>query len=256
MTKKKYYSHSKIGTFEQCPRKFKFKYIEKIPEELKTIEAHLGTVVHATLEWLYSLKIENKKIPDISEVISYYTEKWREEFSTETKIIKQGMELKDYFSKGVQFLLEYYNRNYPFDDNTLEVEKKILINLDDDGKYLIQGYIDRLSHNKEKDEYEIHDYKTSNSFPDKEKVENDRQLALYSLAIREVIGEDKNICLTWHYLAFDKKVCSRRTNEQLNELKEKILEQIKEIESTEKFPTFISPLCDWCGYKKICPAWK
>ena len=69
----KYYSHSKIGTFEQCPLKFKFRYIDKIPTEAITIEAHLGRIVHSTFEWLYTQVKEKENIPEIHEVISYYT---------------------------------------------------------------------------------------------------------------------------------------------------------------------------------------
>ena len=63
----------------------------------------------------------------------------------------------------------------PFNDNTLEIEKRILINLDKKGEYKLQGFIDRLVHNLEKDEFEIHDYKTGKSLPTQEKIENDRQ---------------------------------------------------------------------------------
>ena len=252
----KYYSHSKISAFEKCPLKFKFRYIDKIESEIKTIEAHLGSVVHSVLEWLYTEVKEKKKIPEVSEVISFYVENWRENYSPQIKIVKLDSRLEDYFSKGVEFLLEYYNKHHPFDDNTLEVEKKILINLDEEGEYILQGFIDRLSYNEKEGEYIIHDYKTSNVFPDEESIENDRQLALYSIAIKELFGDDKKICLTWHYLAHNKKVCSRRTSEQLKQLKQDVLNKIKEIESTEKFPPFISQLCDWCEYKNICPAWK
>ena len=35
------YSHSRLSTFEQCPFKFKLRYIDEIePEIEKTIEAH------------------------------------------------------------------------------------------------------------------------------------------------------------------------------------------------------------------------
>ena len=48
------YSYSKLNTFKQCPLKFKFRYIDKIiPKIERTIEAHLGSVVHETLEWIY-----------------------------------------------------------------------------------------------------------------------------------------------------------------------------------------------------------
>ena len=43
------YSHSRLSTFEQCPKKFKYKYLDKLkPEIEKTIETHLGSAVHKT----------------------------------------------------------------------------------------------------------------------------------------------------------------------------------------------------------------
>ena len=101
-----------------------------------------------------------------------------------------------------------------------------------------------------------HDYKTGNFLPSQDKMDDDRQLALYSIAIKEIYGKDKEVCLIWHYLAHNQKICSKRTNEQLEELKQKTLNTIKEIESTEIFPTFKSTLCHWCEYKSICPEWK
>jgi len=250
----KYYSHSKISAFEQCPLKFKYRYLDKIYPEFNTIEAHLGSVVHRALQWLYT-EVQNNKIPTIDEVINYYTKKWTENYSEGIVIVKQDLTVEDYFSKGVGFLLEYYSKHHPFDDNTLQLEKRIIIQLDEKGEYVILGYIDRISHNKEKNEYEIHDYKTANNMPTKEQVENDRQLALYSIALKELFGEEAKVCLTWHYLAHNQKVCSRRTNEQLEQLKKEILEKIKQIEQTKNFPPYLSKLCDWCDYKNICPAW-
>ena len=248
------YSHSRLNTFEQCPLKFKYKYLDKISEDKTTIESHLGSVVHATLEWFYLL-VKEKRTPSLDDVVKYYAEKWEQDFSPDIKIIKKEFTLKDYFNKGVEFLINYYTKHKPFDDNTLEVEKRILIELDEKGIYKIQGFIDRLAFNLETNQYEIHDYKTANSLPSKEQVEKDRQLALYSIAIKELFGHEKEVILIWHYLAHNQKIISKRTNEQLQNLKKETLELIEQIEATKKFPPYISKLCDWCGYKSICPAW-
>ena len=249
--KSKIYSHSRLSAFEQCPLKFKYQYIDNIPPAIEaTIESHLGSAVHSTLEWLYK-EIMNKRIPKIDDVINYYAVKWQETYSDDTLIIKKELTQKDYLNKGVEFLANYYNRHCPFDENTLEVEKYILINLDSNRK--IQGFIDRLSYNAETEEYEIHDYKTSNSLPIKEKLENNRQLALYAIAIKEIFGNSKKVCLVWHYLAHNKKICFRKTNEQLGQLKKEILELINQIEATKKFNAKKSALCNWCGYKEYCP---
>lgn len=247
----KIYSHSRLSTFEQCPLKFKLKYIDKLkPEIERSIEAHLGGVVHEVLEWLYT-EVKNKKLPSLDHIIKIYAEKWQETFTPEILIVKQNKTIQDYFNKGVQFLIDYYTKNKPFDDNTLETEKKIEITLDDSTKLI--GFIDRLVHNLETQEYEVHDYKTANSMPLKEQIENDRQLALYSIAIKEIFGQDKEVKLVWHYLAHNQKITSTRTQEQLTQLKEDTLELIKKIESTKEFPANKSILCNWCEYKNQCP---
>lgn len=253
MPKPKIYSHSRLKTHEQCPFKFKLRYIDKIkPPIEKTIEAHLGSSVHAALEWLYT-EVMNRHVPEIEELINYYAVKWQDSYTDDTIIVKKEMTQKDYFNKGVKFLTDYYTKHCPFSDNTLEVEKRILIDLDSDGKYKIQGFIDRLVYNPETGEYEIHDYKTANNMPFKEEIENDRQLAIYSLAIKEIFGHDKKTLLVWHYLAHNQKITSQRTDSELLDLKNEIIESIKKIEAATEFPTKKSQLCNWCEYKPYCP---
>lgn len=250
----KVYSHSRLSTFEQCNLKYKFKYIDNIiPEIEKTIEAHVGSIVHKTLEWMYS-EVKEKRIPTIDEVIVYYSRNWMQEYNQDL-IENKGHDEKYYFNKGIQYLIDYYNKYKPFDDNTLEVEKEIFIDLDESGEYKIRGFIDRLAYNLKTSEYEVHDYKTSNSMPSSDKIENDRQLALYSIAVKEMFGMEKEVKLIWHYLFFNTKIESRRTIEQLEKLKKETLELIKAIESTTEFKPNKSYLCNWCPYKPICPAW-
>ncbi len=249
------YSHSRLSTFEQCPFKFKLRYIDEIvPEIEQTIESHLGKSVHETLEWLYKKVIKEKKVATITELIDQYTEAWSNSFTPEIKIVRRNLTAKDYFSKGVKFLIDYYIKHKPFEDGTIELEKRILVKLDKEEKYKIQGFVDRIVKNPRTGEYEIHDYKTANTLPTKEKIDCDRQLALYSIGIKETFNTTKNVNLVWHYLAHNTKIISKRTNEQLEQLKKDIIQLIKKIELTTEFPTYTSVLCDWCEYKSMCPA--
>jgi len=249
------YSHSKLEIFEQCRLKFKYRYIDKIiPEIAKGIEAHLGEIVHKTLEWLYIQVLKNI-IPSINDVIYFYSEKWQENYSEDMPIVNKTMTAKDYFNRGVEFLVNYYMKYHPFQDNTIATEKRIEIDLDNSGEKKLIGYIDRLAHNLETNEIEIHDYKTGNSVLFKEKAENSRQLSIYSLAIKEMFGKEKNVCMVWHFLAHDMKVCLRQTNEQLEQLKKELIEIINLIERTKDFFPTKSQLCYWCEYMNICPMW-
>ena len=253
--KAKIFSHSRLSAFEQCNLKYKFRYIDGIiPEMEKTIESYLGSVVHSALEWLYK-QVKIGKIPSAEEVVMAYSDFWKQDYDSEIPIVKKNLSAEHYFNRGVEFLVHYYLEHAPFDDNTIDVEKEILINLDSEGNYKIRGFIDRLAYNVKTDEYEIHDYKTSSNLPSEDVFENDRQLALYAIAIKEIYGKEKSIRLVWHYLSFKKKIHSRRTNEQLETLKEETLKLIKDIESTRDFKPTKSFLCNWCEYKSICPAW-
>ena len=244
------YSHSKLETFKQCKLKFRFRYIDKIiPEIGQSIEAHLGHAVHKTLEWLYT-QTKKQIIPTIEQIISYYAEKWQEEFTDDIIIVKKGFTEKDYFNKGVEFLVNYYTKHSPFEEKTIATEHKIELDLTEEIKLI--GFIDRLVENIEKNEIEIHDYKTGNSIPTEKQMNDNRQLALYSLAIKETFGKDKNICLIWHFLAHNINIYIRKTDQELENLKQEIISLVKEIEETKDFPKNKSPLCNWCEYKDVC----
>jgi putative RecB family exonuclease len=249
------YSYSRLETFEKCRLKFKYRYVDKIvPEIPKNIEAHLGTIVHDALEWFYS-KIMTGITPSLDDVILYYSEKWAEESLSEVLIVNKFMTEKDYFNKGVNFLIDYYFKHQPFKEKTIATEKRIEVNLDEAGEKKLIGFIDRLVHNEQTNEMEIHDYKTANTLPTKEELGQNRQLALYSLAVKEEFGRDKSISLVWHYLAHNQNICIKKTDKELENLKKEVMELIDKIENTKEFPATKSRLCDWCEYKNICDAW-
>jgi len=151
-------------------------------------------------------------------------------------------------------LLTYHRRFYPFTESTtLELEDKFFFPLSEG--YEIRGIIDRLA--KAGDgSLEIHDYKTSRRFPSPSQAGSDTQLALYELAVRHRWPDTQRIILIWHYLAFDTDISIAKTLPQLETVRQKTLGLIKRIESTTSFPTQVTPLCDWCEYKEICPAMK
>jgi putative RecB family exonuclease len=248
------YSHSKLQSFEQCKYKYKLKYIDKIPSPIeKSIEAHLGTCVHDALEWLYKEVLQNK-LPTLDETLATYTQNWQNDWSNKIVIVKQNLTDKDYFNKGIKFIIDYYTKHAPFKDGTKELEKKIWVTLEKDFPHKIIGFIDRLVYNQETKEYEVHDYKTAKSLPNRNKFEQDRQLALYSIGIKQLYGEHHPVLLTWHYLNHNMRIDSRRTDDQLKQLKKEIMKLIREIENNKEWPTTKMILCDWCEYKTYCKA--
>lgn len=249
------YSHSRLSSFEQCKLKFKYKYLDKIePEIVSTIEAFLGSRVHDTLEKLYN-DLKFQKLNSKEELFEFLDKEWVEKWTDDIKIVREDYTNENYLDMGKKFVSDYYDRFHPFDQAKLiGCEIHINIKLDSEGKYQLQGYIDRLDSKGEI--YEIHDYKTASSLPLQEYIDSDRQLALYALAVKEGYKDAKQVKLIWHYLAFDKEILSERTDEQLEQLKKDTIKLIKEIEICDDFPPATSPLCDWCEFKQICPKWR
>ncbi|NMB66717.1 PD-(D/E)XK nuclease family protein, partial [Candidatus Woesearchaeota archaeon] len=69
----------------------------------------------------------------------------------------------------------------------------------------------------------------------------------------KIFGEDKDVCLIWHFLAYDNEIIIRKNKEELEKIKDELIKLIKEIENTTNFPPNPSKLCNWCEYKDICP---
>lgn len=245
------YSHSRLETYQNCPRQYKLQYIDKpdIPE-FEGIEAFMGSRVHDALEKLYKDLILSR-LNTIKDLEAFYRQIWDREWTDNVRIVRRGFAKKNYYDTGLAAIQKYYSRYQPFDQNTtLATEDMIHINLDG---YKLVGYIDRLAHNG-KGIYEIHDYKTSGRIPEQKHFEEDRQLALYSIGVRNKYPNAREIRLVWHYLVFDQEFTSQRSETQLKDLKKEIISRIKTIEKDDRFEPRESKLCDWCAYPEYCPA--
>jgi len=248
------YSYSKVTCFEQCPLRFKFQYIDKIKTEIEqSVEAFLGSLVHEALEKLYT-DLKFQKVMRINEVLEFYNDLWQKNWNDAIVIVKKSYDKENYRKMGEKFLTDYYNHYKPFDQGkVLGLETTEFVDLND--KYKFHVRIDRL--NEAKDGfYEIHDYKTGGYLPEQAKIDEDRQLALYSLWVLKTFGNVKKVKLIWHYLAFDKELVSERTNDQLMKLRRETIERIKKIEAAKEYPANVSRLCDWCNFRPICPHFK
>jgi putative RecB family exonuclease len=248
------YSHSRLATYENCPQQYKLRYIDKLelPDAAEGIEAFLGSRVHEALEKLHKELILSKQ-NSLEDLISYYKDIWQKNWNENVTVVKKGFTSDHYHQAGIDAIKSYYQRYQPFQQGkTLTTEMLISFKIDD---FTFQGYIDRLSQN-EQGVYEVHDYKTSGSLPAQQKFDEDRQLALYQIGIREKFTDAKDVKLIWHYLLFDKEFVSERTGDQLEDLKKEIVSLIKTIEKDTKFQPNESRLCDWCEYPQYCPARK
>ncbi len=252
------YSHSRLRCFENCPKQFHFRYVLKIPQETEGIEAFVGKRVHEVLERLYVF-VGRGMLPSLPQVRRRFEELWDAEYDPDrVRVVREGTPPAFYRELGAQCLETYYRAHYPFDaDETLAVEERVVFDLAPDtapGVYRMQGIIDRVSRAAD-GTIEIHDYKTGRYVPSQKTLDEDRQLALYQIGVGHRYGPDRPVRLVWHYVARGALRHSTRTPEQLAALRTQTAKVIDRIREEECYPAKKNPLCDWCEYRSLCPAW-
>ena len=83
------YSSSQVQTYIQCPLKYRYQYVDKIPllEFEETADTLLWKLVHKTLEKLYD-DVNLSKVPSKNDLISFYYDLWEEKERETNKKLK------------------------------------------------------------------------------------------------------------------------------------------------------------------------
>ena len=261
------YSVSQIQVYLQCSLKYRYRYIDKIPtpEFVETTDTLLWTLVHESLQNLYN-SINIFKIPTKEEFIKDYyhlrDKKEKETIENWWEILNHHSDLTidDFKRRWEAYLSKYYDKHSPFKDiQVISTEKQISFQLDEWISFI--GFIDRLD--KVWDTFIINDYKTNKNLPTEEKDQYIEQLTLYWLWIQQKYAKYfKNLKAKLYFLHFDIEDERDITQEKLDEIKNKYLNIIREIEenkvqyvmwSKKTFEATQSPLCSRCDFQSICP---
>ncbi|MHB0975581.1 MAG: RecB family exonuclease [Candidatus Aquicultorales bacterium] len=245
------YSHSRLSTFEQCARKYRYRYIDKVLPVTVSVEAFMGSLVHESLEELYG-RVKDGETPCVLKLIDGHSDRWSRKWHEGITINKREYSERDYYIKSAQSLKRYFSRYEPFNEaEVLDTELEIVFPLDAAGDCMMRGIIDRLDRRPD-GTIEIHDYKCSGYLPSVYKLTHDRQLPLYHIAVLSWIGEAAEVELVWHYLLFDREIRIKKTPAQLELTKRRCLETIWQIEEETAFEKTRSKLCNWCEYQEVC----
>jgi len=256
------WSHSRLETFRQCPRKYHYRYVArvKLPEEPETIERFAGARAHEALEWLYG-EVERGRMPAAEALVSKLRDVWDAEWHDAVTMPGGQRPPEDHRLEVERWLADHHARHAPFTAaRTVGLEQHITFTLDEAGEVKMQGFIDRLAITPD-GTWQIHDYKTNRKLPTQSEKDRDPQLAYYEIGVRRMWPEQvERVELVWHFLKFGVSITSRRTESQLDELREAALVTIADAQGRGKreaaFPTNESKLCAWCEFQSICPVWK
>jgi RecB family exonuclease len=252
----KKYSHSSLRTYRDCPRQFKFKYIDRVKTVRKlSADTHLGNVVHRVLRQIYKLGADGIEMP-LDKMEAMYEEAWSTIDLNTITAPSDYYTIDDYQRIGRDILRAHYEKYRPFKPGSLlGTELRCSFTLPGTDIRL-QAIIDRLIRRND-GVVEICDYKTGQRLPKPSDADYFYQMGIYHLAVQQNYPEIKEVEVVQHMLRSDERVGYRYSEEELDRLIEDIrivvLETMRALHFDD-FPTSEGNHCRYCDYFELCPA--
>jgi ATP-dependent exoDNAse (exonuclease V) beta subunit len=237
-------SASSIGTFDKCPKKYHYRYIEK-PDVPETDWSFLefGKCAHAALEYFHQHLMDNVEKPeDYGQIMRESFMKALKEYNLE--ILRDEL---PYLKEILQDYLDVILKDGLPHVISAELSFNFKI-----GEYVVRGFIDRID-KIGPGEYHVVDYKTNKN----PKYLTNFQLLLYALAIKEQFPDAKIIHGSYVLLKHKSKLKSWSfTEKDYQDTIDKVMATGQSIDTNTFWEKRPSVLCNWCDYKSICQdAW-
>ncbi|MFM2103120.1 MAG: hypothetical protein RL740_207 [Actinomycetota bacterium] len=242
-------SPSRISDYQQCPKLYHYRVIEKLPEPI-SLDAVRGTLIHNILEKLLGLSSEERTIENAKKEVPVHWDILKNQIPELEQLVSSE---KEWIDRANALLDSYFQLENPQTFTPTHMEAHLELEVVDD--LLLHGYVDRIDV-AQTGEVRIVDYKTGKSprigYEDKALF----QLRFYALLWWKLYGEIPKL-IQLLYLGDQKMLKSSPTKRELEITHDKSLKVGNDIKISHQknfWPTQTSRLCDWCSFKNICPA--
>jgi putative RecB family exonuclease len=245
-------SPSRASDFMTCPLLFRFRSIDRLPEE-PSAAAVRGTLVHRALETLYDLPAGERTPEAAAELVHHaFAELERDDpASADTMRPEPGAApdldvsalLTTYFSLEDPRRLEPHARELGVSAQLVET-------------FEVRGFIDRVDRTAD-GRIRIVDYKTGRSPGPAFESKAMFQMRFYALVWWRMTGAVPTL-LQLMYLGNGEVLRYEPTADDLLSTERKILalrDAIAQAADAGEFAATPSRLCDWCSHRALCPAW-
>ena len=262
-------SYSSYHTYAECPLRWKYLYIDKLPETPRGYFT-FGRVVHSVLEELVRpLLVPGARrlaagemqrtlddwhdsgapvsaVPPMSreELIAAYDRAWLSDGYTSPE------EEARYRALGRDLLLRYYSRFVKYPPRPVAVEEHLQASWDG---IPIHGYIDRIDRT-ESGGLEIVDYKTSRELSG-EDARVSEQLSIYQVLVEANYSEPVEGLTLYHLRSLTPHRTPPRPKETLAQLHERLGSTVDGIRS-EAFEPTPGRQCGRCDFQSRCPEFR
>lgn len=252
------FSYSKMSTYQECPLKYKFRYVDKLYEPPKYFFA-FGTALHKVMEYLYSS--QKPPFPTLQEVLDFFKKDWESTTWQEKGYESAEKELACY-DEGFIIITAYYQKFCKEFFAPVSTEFRTAV---DFGDISVVGIVDRIDY-LGGGKISIVDYKTGKKI----KREPD-QLMMYQKLLfgNKELEERVKVChprvknievsnmLFLHLKGpeFEQQHFSPASDEEMQDFWARALGVADSIKK-EKFDANPGEMqCRFCDFKKHCPVW-
>jgi putative RecB family exonuclease len=248
-------SPSRAADFKTCPLLYRFRTIDRLPEQPTPDQAR-GTLVHAVLERLFDLPAGERTPEAAVELLAPQWERLREESEELAGLFAGDGESdgtpEEWLASARELLAGYFTVEDP---RRLEPEgRENLIEFVLETGLRLRGFVDRLDVSPAGD-IRVVDYKTGGAPREAFEAQALFQLKFYGLVLWRTRGVVPR-ALRLLYLR-DREACDYAPDaEELARFERNLVALWQAIErslATRDFRPRPSRLCDWCAHHAHCP---
>ncbi len=249
-------SPSRAGDFKTCPLLYRFRSIDRIPEQ-PTADQARGTLVHAVLERLFDLPAAERTPEQAAALVAPQWQRLVEQEPALGTVLAPDTGPEQFLASAGDLLGGYFTVEDPrrLDPAEREFLVSTEVGLGDERRLLLRGYIDRLDISPAGD-IRVVDYKTGGAPREAFEARALFQLKFYALVLWRTRGVVPRM-LRLIYLK-DAEVCDYSPDTEELERFERTLvalwAAIEQATAARDFRPKPSRLCGWCAHQALCPA--
>ena len=240
-------SPSSAASFEQCPRRWRFKYVDRQPEPSGQA-ALVGSFAHLVLEFLCGLPALHRT-PDQAKALA--KELWND-FAEEPDYV--ALELDESESRAFRWqawlsIMGLWDLEDPARVEVVSTEQKVAVEL---GGVPFVGIIDRVD--RTADRLVVSDYKSGTLPGVRWRSDKIQQVMLYAAALTRSADEqpERARLLYLGQRILDVAVTDRRIEEAESSLAE-TWSDVSKACTANTFDAKPTVLCGWCPFVSQCP---
>ncbi len=243
----KYLSPSSAGMFRQCPRKWKHRYVDRLPDPPGE-PALVGTFAHRVLELLLQMPPE-QRTKDRAKTLA--REVWPE-IETDADFNNLGLTAdaaREFRWRSWLAIEGLWHLEDPATVTVEATEQDVQVTI---GGVPFRGIIDRVD--VEPDGLIIADYKSGKAPSQRFAADKLDQVLLYAAALSELSGIQpaKARLLYLNQRIIEVEVTAENLGEVTTELQD-TWKQLHQALESDEFETSTGPLCAWCPFIEHCP---